>query len=82
MDWARDNCYIVFTHDLDFGTLLALTESRGPSTVQLRAQDVLPERAKDLVVEALRRNEPELKAGALLTIDPARLRLRLLPIGR
>ncbi len=25
MDWARTNGYVVFTHDLDFGTLLALT---------------------------------------------------------
>lgn len=26
MAWARDNGYIVFTRDLDFGTLLAITE--------------------------------------------------------
>jgi predicted nuclease of predicted toxin-antitoxin system len=25
MQWARDNNYIVFTHDLDFGTILAAT---------------------------------------------------------
>lgn len=25
MEWARENKHIVFTHDLDFGTLLALT---------------------------------------------------------
>ena len=25
MAWARDNGHVVFTHDLDFGTLLALT---------------------------------------------------------
>jgi predicted nuclease of predicted toxin-antitoxin system len=25
MDWARANDHIVFTHDLDFGGLLALT---------------------------------------------------------
>jgi predicted nuclease of predicted toxin-antitoxin system len=26
MDWARKNEHIVFTHDLDFGTALALTK--------------------------------------------------------
>ena len=31
MAWARDNGYVVFTHDLDFGALLAATGSRGPS---------------------------------------------------
>ena len=31
MDWALTNGYAVFTHDLDFGTLLALTHATGPS---------------------------------------------------
>jgi predicted nuclease of predicted toxin-antitoxin system len=30
MDWARANQYIVFTHDLDFGMLLAITGVEGP----------------------------------------------------
>jgi len=31
MDWARANEYVVFTHDLDFGALLAMTEARVPA---------------------------------------------------
>jgi len=27
--WARDHGYVVFTHDLDFGAMLALTRSSG-----------------------------------------------------
>lgn len=42
MGWARENGHVVFTHDLDFGTLLALTRASGPSVVQVRAHDVLP----------------------------------------
>jgi predicted nuclease of predicted toxin-antitoxin system len=38
MRYAREHGYVVFTHDLDFGTLLALTGARGPSVVQVRAQ--------------------------------------------
>ena len=41
MDWARENGYVVFTHDLDFGTMLALTHMSGPSVLQVRAQDTL-----------------------------------------
>lgn len=37
MRHARDNRYVVFTHDLDFGTLLALTRALGPSVLQVRA---------------------------------------------
>jgi len=33
MSYAQDHGYVVFTHDLDFGTLLALTRARGPSVV-------------------------------------------------
>ena len=41
MQWALDNEYVVFTHDLDFTTLLAVTDANGPSILQLRSQDVL-----------------------------------------
>jgi predicted nuclease of predicted toxin-antitoxin system len=40
--YAVDHGYVVFTHDLDFGRLLALTRAIGPSALQVRAQDVLP----------------------------------------
>jgi predicted nuclease of predicted toxin-antitoxin system len=40
MDWALKHGYMVFTHDLDFGTMLALTHSAGPSVLQVRARDV------------------------------------------
>ena len=29
MDWARNHQYVVFTHDLDFGTMLALSHEAG-----------------------------------------------------
>jgi len=35
-----------------------------------------------MVVEALRKMEKEIDAGALVTIEPDRARLRLLPITR
>ena len=43
MSWARENGFIVFTHDLDFGVLLALTQAENPSVIQVRTQDVFPE---------------------------------------
>ena len=33
MDWARNHQYVVFTHDLDFGTMLALSHEAGPSVL-------------------------------------------------
>lgn len=42
MKWARDHGYVVFTHDLDFSRILALTRASGPSVFQVRTEDVLP----------------------------------------
>ena len=36
MAWASVNDFVVFTHDLDFGAILALTRAEGPSVVQVR----------------------------------------------
>jgi predicted nuclease of predicted toxin-antitoxin system len=80
MTHARDHEQVVFTHDLDFGTLLALARAAGPSVVQVRAQDVLPDVLSDLVLRALREHAQALETGALVTIDAASSRVRILPI--
>ncbi len=43
MRWAAANSHVAFTHDLDFGTLLAVTGATGPSVIQVRAQNVMPD---------------------------------------
>ena len=80
MQHASAGGYIVFTHDLDFGRLLAVGQMGGPSVVQIRTQDVLPAAIGHLVVNALHAARPHLEAGALVTIDPVQHRIRLLPI--
>lgn len=39
MAWAVANGYAVLTHDLDFGTALALTHAGGPSVIQVRSPE-------------------------------------------
>ena len=80
MAWALSNGHVVFTHDLDFGAMLSWTRATGPSVLQLRGQDVLPEDVAPLVISALRQHEAVLAAGALVVVDPKRLRVRVLPI--
>jgi predicted nuclease of predicted toxin-antitoxin system len=79
MTWARDHKHIVFTHDLDFGSALALTHASDPSVIQLRGQKVLPEHVGPLVTAALRQYEAELDAGALIVIEESINRVRILP---
>ena len=80
MAWARNNGHIVFTHDLDFSTMLALTKAAGPSVFQVRGQNVMPDHLIALVASVLDRHGDDLLAGALIVIDETRARVRLLPL--
>jgi len=80
LDYARSNGYVVFTHDLDFGTVLAATKADFPSVIQIRTQDVSPAHLGQLVISALRQFEQSLEAGALITVDEKKLRARILPL--
>lgn len=71
---------VVLTNDLDFGTILAARGHSGPSVIQLRAADLRPEVLGDLLLAAITRVATELEDGALVTIDPARTRVRVLPL--
>ncbi len=80
MAWAKENGFVVFTHDLDFSALLAATQGEGPSVIQVRTQNILPEAIGNLVINALKKFQNELEKGVILTIDPFRARVRILPI--
>jgi predicted nuclease of predicted toxin-antitoxin system len=80
MDWALANDHIVFTHDLDFGTMLALTRATGPSVLQIRGQNVLPDHMEKVVIGVLQQHDADLAAGALVVVDEVRRRVRILPI--
>jgi len=82
MVYASANDYVVLTHDLDFSAILAASHGEKPSVVQIRAEDISPDAIGRQVVIALRQMSLELDEGALLTIDPNRTRLRVLPLHR
>jgi len=80
MDWAVANGHVLFTYDLDFGTMLALAHATGPSVLQIRSQDVLPDRLETVVIAALRQHDADLASAALVVVDDNRWRVRVLPI--
>ncbi|MBX3293154.1 MAG: DUF5615 family PIN-like protein [Acidobacteria bacterium] len=79
-DHARENGFIIFTHDLDFGTILAHTQAISPSVIQIRAQDILPATASRRFVAILEKYREFLEKGALVVIDESRARVRILPL--
>jgi predicted nuclease of predicted toxin-antitoxin system len=82
IEWAREDGCIVFTHDLDFGAILALTRASGPSVVQVRAQDVFPSAIGAVVLEVLAAHRDALEKGAIVSVDETTSRVRILPIQR
>jgi len=77
---AASSGFIVFTHDLDFGMLLAASKGRGSSVLQIRTQDVLPASIGGIVLQAIVRAGEHLEVGAIVSVDLAQHRIRLLPI--
>jgi predicted nuclease of predicted toxin-antitoxin system len=80
MAWASANSHVVFTHDLDFGAALALTHANGPSVIQMRGHQVLPEQMGTMIVAAIRQCESELASGALVIVERTKRRVRVLPL--
>ena len=80
LEWAKKHDHAVFTHDLDFGALLAATRGEGPSVIQIRTQDTFPESCGEIAIKALTQFENELEKGALLSVDLHKARVRILPL--
>jgi predicted nuclease of predicted toxin-antitoxin system len=80
LGYAAANSFVIFTHDLDFGALLAASGVSRPSVIQVRTQDVMPVSIGNAVVRAIQAAIRQLDEGALVTVEPDRARIRILPI--
>lgn len=81
MSYAALHDWCVFTHDLDFSAILAATGAARPSVIQMRSDDVSPEALSEMLVSAIQQHDEALEHGALLTLDPSKARVRILPLG-
>ena len=80
MEYAKAEGYIVFTHDLDFGDILAVTGAKGPSVIQMRTNNTTPQVMCDFFLKALNQFETRLNKGALITLVHDKMRARILPL--
>lgn len=81
-DRAADGGYTIVTADTDFATMLAMRRTSSPSVVLLRH---VAELTLDVHAALLLANLPavveDLKRGAIVSLSPTRLAVRLLPIA-
>jgi predicted nuclease of predicted toxin-antitoxin system len=80
MQWATEHDRVVLTSDLDFGAILAATRQRRPSVLQLRSDLLTPQTIGRRVLAAIEETRQELAAGALVSVEASRARLRVLPL--
>jgi predicted nuclease of predicted toxin-antitoxin system len=80
LEKAKLEARVVLTFDLDFGDLLALGLSAGPSVVLFRLSNETPSSVNPRLMQVIDECFAALDRGALLLIEDARYRVRLLPI--
>lgn len=80
VECARSDNRIVVTLDADFHNLLALSGASGPSVIRIRIEGLKADAVTRLLQKILAEWTEELETGALLTVQPGRIRLRHLPI--
>jgi predicted nuclease of predicted toxin-antitoxin system len=78
--YARTHGYVVFTCDMDFNAIIAVTQGAKPSIVVISARDPSPDLVGEQVLAALRIAGADLERGALAAIDSPRKRMWVLPL--
>jgi predicted nuclease of predicted toxin-antitoxin system len=82
LEWCRTNDHVLITNDLGFGAILAAAGATAPSVLQVRDHDLAPNRLLPVLLSALQQFRSALEQRALISVDPRRTRVRVLPIGQ
>jgi len=80
LTYAKTHDYTILTNDLDFGFILAITQGNKPSVIQTRTGVLGPDRIGNIIIRAIRQLSVDIDQGALVTINPRKTRVSLLPL--
>lgn len=80
LEYSRRERYIIVTLDADFHALLAIPGVTSPSVIRLRLEGLKAEGLVAVLRQVLAEWAEELEAGAVVTVDAKRIRMRRLPL--
>lgn len=81
LEAARQRQAVAVTLDADFHAILATTRAMTPSVVRVRVEGLKGEAMAKLLANVVATSSPELAAGAVVSVNETRIRVRSLPIG-
>jgi predicted nuclease of predicted toxin-antitoxin system len=71
---------VVVTLDADFHSILALNNFSSPSIIRIRIERLRALALTQLIIDVIHQCQDELEHGAAVTVEPNRIRIRLLPL--
>jgi len=77
---AREEGFILLTHDLDFGELIAASGARLPSVIVFRLRNMRPENVNRYLQRIVEEHAEVLVRGAIISVTEGRIRIRVLPL--
>lgn len=78
---ARRDQRVLATFDVDFHTLLALSNAAGPSVIRLHMEGLSAAAQAACIMDAVEHLGPELARGCMVVVDHNGVRCRVLPIS-
>jgi len=80
LEEGRRSGQVVVTSDADFHALMALSGETSPSVIRIRIEGLRAEAYTRLLKEILQSCEKDLETGALVSVQPGRMRVKRLPL--
>lgn len=77
---ARSEGYVIVTHDLDFGELIAVSGAELPSVVIFRLQDMRPPSVNHYLRILVAEHRTAMAQGAIISVSEGHIRVRTLPV--
>ena len=80
MALAESEGRVVVTFDLEFSRILAIHRQVKPSVILFRLERFTTDQINTIIADLLERHSIELTHGAIIVVDPRRVRIRTLPV--